>query len=119
MQVRLSDPALSPTFVSTSSGARDELEAPTAGQAALERKTSTAKTSAERTRGRGPLLGIIGRQLVRLDRASLDPVRGCQVDVRSHRSGWSFSPDGSELVLGSENSRRGKVVGRRHALAAF
>jgi hypothetical protein len=54
-----------------------------------------------------PLLGIVGdkviaQQLVRFDPASLRPLPG-GVPLAAHHSGWSFSPNGRELVLGNNN----------------
>ena len=55
----------------------------------------------------GPLFGIVGskvsaQQLVRFDPATLAPLPG-GLPLAAHKYGWSFSPDGTRLALGSNS----------------
>jgi hypothetical protein len=54
-----------------------------------------------------PVWGFVGtrvlyQQLARFDPGTLKPLPG-RVPLAAHRSGWSFSPDRSTLVLGDDN----------------
>jgi hypothetical protein len=62
----------------------------------------------------GPLLGIthtntVGGTLSRIDPADLRPLAGPSVELEGHTFGWSFSPDGSRLVLGNGAAPDGPV----------
>jgi hypothetical protein len=83
--------------------------------------TAAAKTAP-------PLLGIVGnkimtQQLVRFDAATLRPA-GATVPLAAHRYGWSLSPDGARVALGSSGvacARTGTTlrlvdVNRMHSL---
>jgi hypothetical protein len=61
----------------------------------------TPSSSAETQR----LYGIAGprpARLVRVDPATLRPLPGLRVSLMGRNSGWSFSPDRSRMVLGSD-----------------
>jgi hypothetical protein len=64
-----------------------------------------ALSSLAATAGARPLLGIVGdrilaQQLVRFDPVSLRALPG-GLPLAAHKYGWSFSPDGSRLALGT------------------
>jgi hypothetical protein len=65
--------------------------------------TSVAVTEERgRSGGGGPLLGMSFGRVYRVNPRSLQPLPGRRARVGGHTFGWSFSPDRSMLVVGSQ-----------------
>ncbi len=72
-----------------------------------------------------PLFGIVSDpgppeealKLARIDPVSLGPLGSERVPLGLHSFGWSFSPDGSRLVLGSDGSAELRFVDVEHMTA--
>jgi hypothetical protein len=63
-----------------------------------------------------PLHGIAGPRpvgLVRVDPRTLRALPGRRLPLAAHTFGWSFSPDGSELAIGSDGSGEVRLVDLR------
>jgi len=63
-----------------------------------------------------PLYGIAGPRpvgLVRVDRQTLRALPGRRLPLAAHTFGWSFSPDGSKLAIGSDGSGEVRLVDLR------
>lgn len=62
------------------------------------------------------LYGIAGTRpvgVVRVDPRTLSALPGRRVQLAAHTFGWSFSPDGSKLAIGSDGSAEVRVVDLR------
>jgi hypothetical protein len=74
---------------------------PTSSDDAANETAVVAEARAQPGPG-GPLLGMSFGRLFRLDPRTLKPLPGRRARLGGHTFGWSFSPDRSMLVLGSQ-----------------